>query len=99
MEWYRTYLSGRSQTVIVGFVSHGPLPINCGLPQGSVVGPNGFIAYTEEIVETISDFSVSSHQYADDTEISIAVFESDDSDKVGLLRKMFTHGYRRTVFN
>jgi Reverse transcriptase (RNA-dependent DNA polymerase) len=62
-------LSGRSQTVIVGSVSHESLPINCGLLQRPVVGPNGFIAYTEEIVETISDFSVSSHQYADDTSL------------------------------
>ena len=67
LEWYRSYLSDRSQTVIVGSVSHGPLSINCGVPQGSVVGPSGFTAYTEEIAETISDFSISSHQYADDT--------------------------------
>jgi hypothetical protein len=69
LEWYRSYLSGRSQTVIVSSAPHGPLPINCGLRQGSVVGPNGFIAYTEEIVETISDLSVSAYQYADYTSL------------------------------
>ena len=67
LEWYRSYLSNRSQTVIVGSVSHGPLSINCGVPQGSVVGPSGFTEYTEEIAETISNFSISSHQSADDT--------------------------------
>jgi hypothetical protein len=46
---------------------HGPWSIHCGVPQGLVVGPSGIVAYMEEIAETISEFSILSHQYADDT--------------------------------
>jgi len=67
VEWYRSYLSDRSQTVVAGSATHGPLSIHCGVPQGSVIGSSGFIAYTEELGEIISKFSISFHLYADDT--------------------------------
>jgi hypothetical protein len=44
-----------------------------------VVGPSGFIAYTEEIEETISEFSISSHQYADDTALLLHIPLADIS--------------------
>ena len=67
LEWYRSYLSDRSQTVVVGSVAHGPLPIHCGVPQRSGIGPSGIVAYTEELGETINEYSISFHCYADDT--------------------------------
>ena len=69
MEWYRSYLSDRSQTFVAGSTTHGPLSIHCGVPQGSVIGPSGFVAYTEELGEIISKFSISFHLYADDTAV------------------------------
>jgi Reverse transcriptase (RNA-dependent DNA polymerase) len=67
LECYRSYLSDRSQTVVAGSATHGSLSIHCGVPQGSVIGPNGFVAYTEELGEIISKFSITFHLYADDT--------------------------------
>ena len=39
MTWFRSYLTDRTQTFVVGEDKHGPLPVNCSVPQGSVLGP------------------------------------------------------------
>ena len=46
-----------------------PMRLTCSVPQGSVIGPVKFIAYTEDIVETVDAFRVSHHLYADDTQL------------------------------
>jgi hypothetical protein len=39
-----------------------------GVPQGSVLGPKQFIAYTEDIVGIFDKLNISHHGYADDTQ-------------------------------
>jgi len=39
------------------------------VPQGSVLGPVKFAAYTEDIVDLIERQGVRSHLYADDTQL------------------------------
>jgi len=50
-------------------------PVTCSVPQGSVFGPLGFIAYTEDITVLSEKHRVHSHTYADDTQL-------DDSSTV-----------------
>ena len=42
-----------------------PVILTCSVPQGSVIGPQKFVAYTKNIVETIEAFMVNNHLYAD----------------------------------
>ena len=61
-------------------------PLNTGVPQRSSLGPLLFSLYVAPLSAVINSFSVSHHQYADDTQIYIAVSKADVSEKVGLLQ-------------
>lgn len=69
LNWFHSYLTDRSQTFSVGdskSVSHS---VNCSVPQGSVLGPVEFIAYTEDVVDLFDRHEVNHHLYADDQHI------------------------------
>ena len=38
-QWFWSYLTGRSQSVLVDGHLFDPLPVNIGVPQGSILGP------------------------------------------------------------
>ena len=44
-----------------------------GVPQGSVIGPKSFIAYTEELDSVFLKHDIHRHGYADDTQAYVAV--------------------------
>lgn len=72
INWFATYLSGRSQRVEVknneGFVmSSREVLTTRGVPQGSILGPILFILYSADIVKSISNCKF--HLYADDLQI------------------------------
>jgi len=69
LDWCRDYLCNRTQTFQSGPQLSGPHSVRCSVPQGSVLGPKKFIAYTEDLVNVISRRQLSHHLYADDTQL------------------------------
>ena len=67
LEWFKSYLTGRTQTMTTSSDTSPAVPLVCSVPQGSVVGPLLFIAHTGEIENTIDVYSVEHDLYADDT--------------------------------
>ena len=66
-DWCASYLQNRSQSTIVNNLLSDSLPITCGVPQGSVLGPLFFLVYINDLSHVLIDCKVK--LYADDTVI------------------------------
>ena len=67
LEWFRSYLSQRSQYTTYKDVSSPQLNITCGVPQGSVLGPLLFIIYANDLPNSLNDSQCII--FADDTTV------------------------------
>ena len=77
---FSSYLSNRSQTVLIDQSQSHKLPLLLGVPQGSVLGPLLFTLYTTPLSHLLSNMSMNFHFYADDTQICIS-FSNTDTDR------------------
>jgi len=80
--WLQSYLTGRSQFVKLGNHNSSSTSITTGVPQGSVLGPLLFTIYTSPIAAIASAHCVSQQQYADDTQLYIALSPNDSSTSI-----------------
>ena len=71
LNWFEFYLSDRTQSVVVRGESSHPVPLSCGIPQGSVLGPILFTVYTLPLGDIIRRYEIYFNLYADDTQLYI----------------------------
>ena len=76
LDWLRSYLSNRNQTVVVNGNSSYTAEVKSGVPQGTVLGPILFLIYINDLNKCIKHSLVS--HFADDTRILKAITCSND---------------------
>ena len=66
-DWFKSYLSNRSQYVTINGYDSGLGAINCGVPHGSVLGPLQFTLYINDLNEAINFCEF--YHFAHDTDL------------------------------
>jgi hypothetical protein len=69
LHWFHSYLSDRTQSFTFACLQTATFPVDCSVPQGSVLGPLEFIAYTEDVTQLLDGQGVEHHLYADDMQL------------------------------
>ena len=78
LHWFKSHLSDRVQSVHINDCTSPACPLTCGVPQGSVLGPQLFSIYAAPLSKIIRNNNLMSHLYADDTQIYITVKPRQD---------------------
>ena len=77
LTWLTDYLSDRYQVTIVNGQQSDVAKVNCGIPQGSVLGPTLFTLYTNDLPTAVH--SGTTLMYADDTTLYCSGDTVDDA--------------------
>ena len=72
LSWFESYLTDRNQSVIIEGAASEKHKLSFGVPQGSVLGPLLFIAYTRPLGNLLRADGLQFHLYADDTQLYLA---------------------------
>lgn len=81
IQWIKSYLCGRTQSVLAGGKNSPFVTLTSGVPQGSVLGPLLFILFINDVAKIIESFGLLSHCYADDQQIYFYC-EPNDRDRL-----------------
>ena len=81
--WFRSYLTNREQCISINNVDLNPKVIQCGVPQGSILGPLLFLIFINDITKCSYQFEYI--LYADDSILSTCIPGNNVMDSAELI--------------
>ena len=88
VDWFSSYLLNRSQQVSIDGLLSRQLSLDCGVPQGSCLGPLLFVIDTSSLFQVIERHLPQVHCFADDTQLYLSFRAGDDNAQDAALRAM-----------
>ncbi len=79
LQWFMSYLSNRSFSVMIGDLCSSYASLPCGMPQGSILGPILFSLYILPLGSIIKKHNRSFYFYADDLQIYLPLRPNENS--------------------
>ena len=90
LDWFKSYLQGRSQCVTFNDSTSSPHAVSYGVPQGSVLGPLLFRIYLLPLGTLLRNLGLSFHFYADDTQIYLSCCPSSLNVTIAQLNEAYS---------
>ena len=90
LSWIQSYLQDRIQFVKLGQHRSSETTLEVGVPQGSVLGPLLFAVYCSSVADVIASHGVQCHQYADDTQLHLAMCVDNTAAGLSILAAFTT---------
>ena len=84
-KWIKSWLSGRTQQVVLDGQASDPVPVLSGVPQGAVVGPVLFLILINDLPDNIRS--------------SVRLFADDCADALARQRICCSQVHRRQIFS
>ena len=79
LKWFNSYLTNRYQVVRIHSSVSDPLPVECGVPQGSILGPLSFSIHVNDLPDVPRHCSTEC--YVNDTKLFVS-FTVHDSRRI-----------------
>jgi len=90
LSWMTSYILDRSQVVKINSTISSCHQLDCGVAQGSVLGPQQFIVYIEDVDQVFSLNGISNYGYADDMQCLKRCQVSDSKSVISSLKNTIT---------
>ena len=88
LEWFHSYISNRTQSVVINDVESDKMSLQYGVPQGSKLGPILFNSYIAPLSKIATANGIHDQKYADDEQLLLSFKPDMNGAEAEVTKKM-----------